>query len=204
MQDKSIAECSKKSILLYFRPSLSYHLSLRPLFCLFLSGRLGQVFLYFKVLQTLKLILNKSWPYNKLFQICLDEILQATSDKIEFLSSFCAEFWRILAKSDENSLNGYLSFLLMFIRPDEISILLMFIRPDEISINIEIQSESLKCQSHCSRRQVLRHLSQFSKKNKVWYFMRIICWQTILMKYHALFVIFEKAVKFEIVVCCKL
>ena len=29
-------------------------------------------------------------------------------------------------------------------------------------------------------------------------------WQTIRMKYHALFVIFEKAVKFEIVVCCDL
>ena len=28
--------------------------------------------------------------------------------------------------------------------------------------------------------------------------------QTILMKYHALFVIFVKAAKFEIVVCCKL
>ena len=28
--------------------------------------------------------------------------------------------------------------------------------------------------------------------------------QTILMNYHALFVIFEKAAKFEIVVCCKL
>ena len=34
--------------------------------------------------------------------------------------------------------------------------------------------------------------------------MRIVCWQKILMKYHALFVIFEKAAKFEIVVCCKL
>ena len=31
--------------------------------------------------------------------------------------------------------------------------------------------------------------------------MRIVCQQTILMKYHALFVIFEKAAKFEIVVC---
>ena len=30
----------------------------------------------------------------------------------------------------------------------------------------------------------------FRKKNKVWYFMRIVCQQTILMKYHALFVIF--------------
>ena len=35
-----------RSILQYFRPSLSYHLSLRPLFCLFLSGLLRQVLLY--------------------------------------------------------------------------------------------------------------------------------------------------------------
>ena len=35
MQVKSIAECSKGSILQYFWPSLSYHLSLRSLFCLF-------------------------------------------------------------------------------------------------------------------------------------------------------------------------
>ena len=41
-------------------------------------------------------------------------------------------------------------------------------------------------------------------KNKVWYYMRIVCQQTILMKYHVLFVIFEKAANFLIVVCCKL
>ena len=35
MQVKSIAEWS---ILQYFRPTLSYHFSLRPLFCLFLTG----------------------------------------------------------------------------------------------------------------------------------------------------------------------
>ena len=46
MQVKSIAECSKGSILQYFRPSLSYRLSLRSLFCLFLSGRLRLVLLY--------------------------------------------------------------------------------------------------------------------------------------------------------------
>ena len=45
MQVKSIAECSKGSILQYFPPSLSYHLPLRPLFCLFLSGRLRKVLL---------------------------------------------------------------------------------------------------------------------------------------------------------------
>ena len=36
----------QESILQYFRPSLSYHLSLRPLFCLFLGDRLRQVLLY--------------------------------------------------------------------------------------------------------------------------------------------------------------
>ena len=29
------------------------------------------------------------------------------------------------------------------------------------------------------------------KKNKVWFFMRLLCQQMILMKYHALFVIFS-------------
>ena len=43
MQVKSIAECC--SILQYFRPSLSYHLSLRSLFCLFMSGRWRHVLL---------------------------------------------------------------------------------------------------------------------------------------------------------------
>ena len=46
MQVKSIAELLQESILQYFRPSLSYHLSLRPLLCLFLSNRLRQVLLY--------------------------------------------------------------------------------------------------------------------------------------------------------------
>ena len=46
MQVKSIAECSNGSILQYFWPSLSYNLSLRSLFCLFLSGRFTQGLLY--------------------------------------------------------------------------------------------------------------------------------------------------------------
>ena len=46
IQVKRIAECSKGTILQYFRPSLSYHLPLRSLLCLFLSGRLRQVLLY--------------------------------------------------------------------------------------------------------------------------------------------------------------
>ena len=46
MQVKSIAECAKGSILQYFRPSISYHLSLRSLFCLFVSGSFIQVLLH--------------------------------------------------------------------------------------------------------------------------------------------------------------
>ena len=46
------------------------------------------------------------------------------------------------------------------------------------------------------------------RKNKVWYFMKIACQQTILktilMNYHANFVIFETEAKLGIVVCCKL
>ena len=38
MQVKNIAD----GILQYFRPSFSYQFPLRPLFCLFLSGRLRQ------------------------------------------------------------------------------------------------------------------------------------------------------------------
>ena len=47
IQVKSIAEC----ILQYFGPSLSYRLSLRSLFCLFLIGHLRQVSLYVDKLQ---------------------------------------------------------------------------------------------------------------------------------------------------------
>ena len=36
----------QESILQYVRPSLTYHLSLRPLFCLILCGHLRQVLLY--------------------------------------------------------------------------------------------------------------------------------------------------------------
>ena len=49
MQVKSIAECSKGSILQYFQPSLSLYLPLTSLFCLFLSGRLRQVLLYCRI-----------------------------------------------------------------------------------------------------------------------------------------------------------
>ena len=45
MQVKSNAEVPRGSKG-YFRPSLSYHLLLRPLFCLFLSGRFTQVLPY--------------------------------------------------------------------------------------------------------------------------------------------------------------
>ena len=46
MQVKSIADCSKGSILQYFLPEIKHHFPLQPLFCLLLSGHLRQVLLY--------------------------------------------------------------------------------------------------------------------------------------------------------------
>ena len=65
MQVKRIAECSKESILQYFLPPLSYHMSLRSLFCLFVSGRLRQVLLYMKTQNT---ILYQNTIYFKILQ----------------------------------------------------------------------------------------------------------------------------------------
>ena len=48
MQVKSTTECSKGSILQNVRPSFSYQLLLRSLFCLILSGRFTHVLLYCK------------------------------------------------------------------------------------------------------------------------------------------------------------
>ena len=50
MQVKSIGECSKGSILQYFWSLFSYHLSLRSLFCLFLSGHFTQALLYLQLI----------------------------------------------------------------------------------------------------------------------------------------------------------
>ena len=62
MQVKSIAECSKGNILQYFRPQLSYHFSLRSLFCLCLSVRLRQVLLYHQSTCYIDYILNPLRP----------------------------------------------------------------------------------------------------------------------------------------------
>ena len=63
MQVKSIAECSKGSILQYFQPPLSYHLSLRFLFCLILSGHFTQVLL-FTLVTNLCLKAGEFFSYN--------------------------------------------------------------------------------------------------------------------------------------------
>ena len=70
IQIKSIAECSKASILQYFRTSLSYHLPLRPLFCLFKSGRLrqGTVHVYVSGIQTVSSQLQYH-GMNSLFEV---------------------------------------------------------------------------------------------------------------------------------------
>ena len=84
----------------------------------------------------------------------------------------------------------------------------------ELKIQLKMLSENVVCCiffiKPLKRQSWLQQTTNFAtsllifERNKEWYFMRIVCQQTILMKYHALFVVFEKAAKFEIVVCCKL
>ena len=61
MQVKSIAECSPWSILQYFWPSLSYYLSLRSFFCLFLNGRFTQALLYLESIEMDHVISESSY-----------------------------------------------------------------------------------------------------------------------------------------------
>ena len=63
MQVKSIAECSKGSILQYFRPPLGYHLSLKSLLCLFLSGRFRQVLLYENTIVVNQVIVHSVYAF---------------------------------------------------------------------------------------------------------------------------------------------
>ena len=49
MKVKSIAECSHWSIMQYFWPALSDNPSWKPILVFFLSGRLRQVLLYYKM-----------------------------------------------------------------------------------------------------------------------------------------------------------
>ena len=72
MQVKSIAECSPWSILQYFRPSLSYHLSLRSLFNKFLSGHLRQVLLYLLLIFFLDIYHRKEMTYFDKKKKCQD------------------------------------------------------------------------------------------------------------------------------------
>ena len=67
----------------------------------------------------------------------------------------------------------------------------------------KIENSPLRRQSQLQQKKNFTKSFPIFEKNKVWYFMRIVCQQTIIMKYHALFVILEKAARFESAVCCK-
>ena len=58
MQVGSIAECSKRAFCKYFQHSLIYQLSLKPLFCLVLSGCLRQVLLYLSPKKCILLVID--------------------------------------------------------------------------------------------------------------------------------------------------
>ena len=77
MQVKSIAECSKRSTLEHsaiLSAFMNYQLSLRPLFCLFLSGHFTQVFLFIT---------------SMLYIILCSLILYFTYSRIMFWNTIC-------------------------------------------------------------------------------------------------------------------
>ena len=89
------------SILLYFWPSFSYHLSLRPLLYPFLSGHLRQVLLYSKH----KILFNNAITFidpldwlTLLFYCCLSGVLIAKAGCWMFLWQ-CCPYW---SQSREN------------------------------------------------------------------------------------------------------
>ena len=61
-----------------------------------------------------------------------------------------------------------------------------------VSVCHEIKVLTLKAPITTAADDKISDIFPYFRKNKVWYFIRIVCKQTILMKYHALFVIFEK------------
>ena len=78
IQVKSIAECSNGSILQCFRPSFSYHLSFRSLFCLFLSCRFTQVLLYYTIiLKDVFVCVDALCPSQQFFWSCWEDFLSS-------------------------------------------------------------------------------------------------------------------------------
>ena len=80
----------QESILQYFRPSLSYHLSLIPLSCLFVRGCLRQVSLYFS--------------RNRLTELpsCVGKVKNLKSLHIEYnkISKLCEEMGELIHLED--------------------------------------------------------------------------------------------------------
>ena len=94
----------QKSILQYFRPSLNYRLSLRPLFCLFLSGCLKQVLLY---------LLSKKYELNLLhanFNIPASLDFRAGCNELNTYANLKGRFSRNKAPKMVAQLNLYICF----------------------------------------------------------------------------------------------
>ena len=76
-----------RSILQYFQPSLSYHLSLQSLFCLFLSGRFTQIFFtilsFYRYKNTIQYFIVCGIGIVGIFRTTLDFIFNKLYGKIE-------------------------------------------------------------------------------------------------------------------------
>ena len=95
MQVKCILECSTWSILQYFRPSFSYHLSLISWFCLFLSGHFTQVYNF---------IGNQPYLNNKLRDFSTSKALPRYDSTLPPQTKFRLIEFFLLPLSTDNSL----------------------------------------------------------------------------------------------------
>ena len=59
----------------------------------------------------------------------------------------------------------------------------------EIFEKVDFEKKQQPTKKHVGKEKISNFAVFFFSKitNKAWYFMRIVCWQTILMKYHTLF-----------------
>ena len=84
--------CSKASILQFFRPSLSYHLSLRSMFFLFLSGHFTQLLLYIyyhSILESLNCTIMVIFRYH--MGLVTTKHVFGVSDKMGHIPVSCAQ-----------------------------------------------------------------------------------------------------------------
>ena len=124
MQVKSSAECSKGSILQSFQPSLSYHLLVRSLFCLLLSGCLRHALLYWHPTYTFVFVEFIDLLWDGIFLLKWD-FFTTKKGWVHCLRKWWAIFWNQVPFAIKTG------FTVVQHAPKMLEILIQFIRTEE-------------------------------------------------------------------------